>query len=142
MRSRCSPSQSRVDHPAGERAALGALARLAALDGILQPPAGFLIVQQLRPPFRDDLADDLGHRVQVVEHGHRSRGVQASEVGLRPTAILRRTSAATADADRIGLADLRLHPAFDADLVAPGSVQVVFVDKPSKRRGISTSASG
>jgi hypothetical protein len=31
---------------------------------MFQPPAGFLIIQQLRPAFQDDLADDLGHRVQ------------------------------------------------------------------------------
>lgn len=103
--------QSRVDRSAGERAALRALARLAVLDGIL--------------------ADDLGHGIQILERGHRNRGIQASEVGFRPAAILRWASAAAADADGIGLTGLRLHPVLDADLVAPGNVQVVIVGKPN-----------
>ena len=42
-------AQARVDRAARERTALGPLACPAALDGMFQPPAGFLIVQQLRP---------------------------------------------------------------------------------------------
>ncbi len=56
-----------VDRPARKRMALRVLTRLAALDGALQPPAGVLVVQQVRPVVQDDLADDLGHGVEVLQ---------------------------------------------------------------------------
>src|SRR4051794_39530327 len=89
-------AQACVDRTAREWTALSAFARLVALNGILQPPAGFLIVQQLRPALQDDLADDLGHRVQILERGHGDRVVQASKIGLWTAAILGRASAGSA----------------------------------------------
>src|SRR3954471_21318783 len=123
-------AQARVDRPPRERTAQGPRAGPAALDGISQPPAGFLIVQQLRPTFQDDLADDLGHRVQILERGHGDHVAQASKIGFRAAAILGRASAVAANADRIGLAVLRLHSVLNADLMPPGNVQVVLVDEP------------
>src|SRR3954452_9437054 len=99
-----------VDRAARERTALGPLACPAALDGMSQPPAGFLILQQFRPAFQDDLADDLGHRVQILKRGHGDHVAQASEINFRAAAILGWASAVAAKADRIALAGLRLHP--------------------------------
>ncbi len=48
-------SEPGVDHPVREHSALRALARLAALDGILQPPADVLVVQQVRPALQGNL---------------------------------------------------------------------------------------
>jgi hypothetical protein len=44
-----------VDRSPRERPPLGLLARFAALDGLLQPPAGFFLVQQIHPAFLNDL---------------------------------------------------------------------------------------
>jgi len=46
---------------------LRVLTRFAALDGLLQPPACILVVQQVHPTLQDDLADDLGYGVEVLQ---------------------------------------------------------------------------
>ncbi len=50
---------------------------------ILQPPAGLVILEQLGPAFQYDLAQDLGHRVQVLDRTQRHRLVQG-RLGSRP----------------------------------------------------------
>ena len=56
-----------VDRSPRERPPLGLLARFAALDGLLQPPAGFFVVQQIRPAFLNDLAEPpYAHRLPTA----------------------------------------------------------------------------
>jgi hypothetical protein len=42
------------------------LASVAAFDGLLQPPAGFRVVEDFQPTIPRDVADDLGHGCEVV----------------------------------------------------------------------------
>ena len=51
----------------GERPPPGALARFASIEGILQLPTGFLVVQDFGPVFQHYLTQDVGHRAQVVQ---------------------------------------------------------------------------
>jgi hypothetical protein len=66
--------------------------------------------------------EDRATRVQILERGHGDDVPQASKIGFRAAAILGWASAVAANADRIGLAVLRLHPVLNADLVAPRNV--------------------
>ena len=49
---------------------------------------------------------------------------------FRTAAVLRRTGAAPPVQTRIGLASIQLEPFLDADLMAPGDVEIVLMDKP------------
>jgi hypothetical protein len=49
---------------------------------------------------------------------------------LRAAAILGWTGAVAPSANGIGLPSLPLQPVFDADLMAPGNIQVVLINKP------------
>jgi hypothetical protein len=116
-----------------KRAALERLARLAVLDGLLQPPPRLLVVEDFRPALQRNLGDDFGHGTEVLESLQRQHVVAVPhEIGW-PTAILGRAGARTAGASGIDLADFRLPPILDANFVAPGDVQVIFVDKSCAR---------
>ena len=91
-------AQPDVRRPLDERKAPGALAGFAAFNGVLKPPPGFLIVQHFRPVLQHHLAQDVCHRVQVVQ-GIPLRGiVQAVEVAPRSAAVLGRAGAVARDA--------------------------------------------
>src|SRR3954467_9602597 len=119
-----------VDRSARERPPLGLLARFAALDDLLQPPAGFFVVQQIRPAFLNDLADDLGPDLPVLQGIQRQHGVTFGHEASRPTAVLGRARTVAPDAARVGLAWLGRQMVLDPDLVPPRNVQVVLVGKP------------
>jgi hypothetical protein len=60
-------TQTGIDCPPGEWPPLGTLARLAALDGRLQPPSRLVIVEDFRPAIQRDLTNDLGHGFQILD---------------------------------------------------------------------------
>ena len=82
------------------------------------------------PSFCTTCLENLDHGVQVLERVERKPVVAVIHEALRTAAILGRTGAVTPGANGIGLPSLRLQPVFDANLVAPGDVQVVLIDKP------------
>jgi hypothetical protein len=57
-------------------------------------PARF-VIEDLRTVFQHDLAENLGHRVQVLNGIQRQRVVAAGQETVRTPAILGRTAAAT-----------------------------------------------
>jgi hypothetical protein len=104
---------------------------LPALQGILQPPTRPLVEREhLRPVLQRDLLDNLHHGVQVLKDVERKPVIPPGHEALRTAAILGRARAVASSAGGIGLPSLRFQPALDADLVAPGDVQVVLVDEP------------
>ena len=120
-----------VDFPPRKRPTLRFLASLGPLQGILQPPARLLVERErLRPVLQRDLLENLDHGVQVLQRIERKPVVATGHEALRTAAILGWTSAAAPGAEGIGLPNLRLQSVLDADLVAPGDVQVVLIDKP------------
>jgi hypothetical protein len=46
---------------------LSALARLAVLDGLLQPPPHLLVVEDFWPALERNLTDDFGHGTEILE---------------------------------------------------------------------------
>ena len=132
MRLWCSPSRRLALTSRRENGRPWACSRaLAPLHGILQPPARLLVErEQLRAGLQRDLPENLDHGVQVLERIERKHVVAAGHEALRTAAILGRAGAAAPGADGIGLPSLRLQPVLDADLMAPGNVQVVLIDEP------------
>jgi hypothetical protein len=120
-----------IDLPPGKRPPLSSFPSLGALQGILQPPAGFLVEREyLRSIFRRDLMENLDHGVQVLKRIKRETVVAVVHEPFWTAAILGWAGAAAAvaaDADGIGLAIVWLQPVLDTDLTAPGDVQVICV---------------
>ena len=65
-----------------------------------------------------------------VRPKNRKPVIAAGHEALRTAAILGWTSTAAPGADGIDLPSLRLQPILDADLMAPGNVQVELINKP------------
>src|SRR5271163_4845302 len=74
-------SQTGIDRPPGEWTPPGTVARLAALDGRLQPPSRLVIVEDFRPAIQRDLAKDLGHGFQILDGIRRQHAVTPSHEG-------------------------------------------------------------
>ncbi len=55
------------------------LTRPTALDGLLQPPSRLVVVEDLRPAFQNNVADDLGHGAEIVERVQRQHVVTTAE---------------------------------------------------------------
>ena len=107
------------------------LASLGPLQGLLQSPARILVERErLRSILQRDLLENLDSGVQVLQRIERKRVVAMGHEALRTAAILGWTGAAAPGADGIGFSNLRRQSVFDANLVAPGDVQVVLIDKP------------
>ena len=99
---------------------------------IRQPPTCLLILQQLGPVLQHDLAQDVGHRVQVLQGIARRGVIQPGGMAPRAAAVLRRAGAVAGDAGRVRLARRRIQAVLlDPDLVPPGNVQVMLVGEPS-----------
>src|SRR4051794_16296321 len=64
-------AQAGIDRAARERPPPSPLAGPAALDGLLQPPAGLLVVEHLGAALQGDRAEDLDHGVQVLDRVQR-----------------------------------------------------------------------
>ena len=73
---------------------------------------------------------DLGHGAKVFERIQRQHLIVPRHEDSRASAILGRAGAATAGASGIGLASFRLQSIFYANLMVPGDIQVVLVNKP------------
>jgi hypothetical protein len=124
-------AKTRVDFPPRKRPAPRFLASLGTVQGLLQPPACVLVEREpLRPVLQCDLLENLDHGVQVLKRIERKSVVTAGHEAFRAAAILRRAGAATPGAERIGFASIQLEPFLNAELMAPGNVQVELIDKP------------
>jgi len=123
-------TQTVIDRPPGEWPSFGTLACLAAPDGRLQSPSRLVFVEDFRPAIQRDLADDLGHGLEILKRIQRQRPVTRSHESCWSTTVLRRAGTTAADAGRVCLSHFRLLAILDANLVAPRNVQVVLVDEP------------
>src|SRR5271167_2408832 len=85
--------------------------------------------ERLRPVLQRDLLENLDHGVQVLQRIERKSVVATGHEARRTAAILGWTSAAAPRAEGIVISNLQRQSVFDADLVAPGDVQVVLIDK-------------
>ena len=54
-----------IDRLPRERTPLRTLARFAAIEGVLQSPEGFLVVEHFGPMLQYHFAQDFGHRSKV-----------------------------------------------------------------------------
>src|SRR5271157_1881237 len=123
-------AETGVDFPPRKRSTLRFLASLGPIQGILQPPAGLLVERErLRAVLLRDLLDNLNHGVQILQRIERKSVVATGHEARRTAAILGWTSAGAPGAEGIGSWNLQRQSVFDADLVPPGDVQVVLIDK-------------
>lgn len=89
--------QTGVDLASREWPSLPAFAHLRSRERALDPRSGLLVIKDLCPSFDHNLLHDLCHGFHIVEGTQRQKLVAASQKARRPTAILGRTGASTAD---------------------------------------------
>jgi hypothetical protein len=123
-------AQTGVHVAPGKRPPLGSLPHFAPLDGVFEAPARLLVIEYLRSLFQHDLPEDFGHGVQVFESIERKPVVTGGHEAFRAAAILGRAGAIAVGTEGIALPGLWLQPILDADLMAPGNVEVILVDEP------------
>jgi hypothetical protein len=110
-----------------KRPSLSPNTRFASLDGVLELPARF-VIEDHRPVFQRDLAQNPDHDVQVFDGIERQQVVAAGYEPLWTPAILGWTAAAAPGAAWIELVRLRRQVGLDSDLVSPRDLQVVLVN--------------
>jgi hypothetical protein len=108
---------------------LSLFSRRGSLKGVLQLGARVPVIEQLRSILQHHLLKNRGHGVQVLKCIERKPVVTGGHEAFRATTILGWACATTVGAEGIGLSRLRLQTVLDADLMAPGNVQVIFVDE-------------
>ncbi len=119
-----------IHRPPCERLTSRSLTGSTAIHGVLQLPACVLIIEYLRAPLDHHRPEDVGHCVQVFQGIQRRSFILASKIASRAAAVLRWAGAVAASATRISLARFSRQVILNPDLVPPGDVQVVLIDKP------------